>query len=338
MMILNRFLRGSMRMLIAGAALHGLSQLAAAQEIDAADFETTNLSRSKQISLVADEKAPPPPSENTPAAVPHQAPGIARVPGCTSTACANGACANGSCTARAGACGPNGCGPNGCGPHGCGCGCGPNGCRPGAACQRGANGSPMCPANGHGVAANGYSFRDAGRAIGGAGYATTRAIGQACRPMWGGRECDWNDELADGHGRWSGQGQWSGPCPEHGQHNCPHCCGWLHDQWDMFNCRNRQQGEIMRAHIHGKLAYFHPMGNGGEGVPPFGHYHLVYAANPNYSDPRDSQIYAAQGWGVPMSVPLAPTVRHTMNYSSGMPASRLTPISNVVPPRGGRGW
>lgn len=120
--------------------------------------------------------------------------------------------------------------------------------------------------------------------------------------------------------------------------NCPDCNGWMHDQWVMFNARNRQQGEIMRAHIHGKLAYFHPMGNGGEGAPPFGCYHLVYAVDPGYSDPRDSQIYAAQGWGVPMSVPLAPTVRHTMNYSTGMPSSRLTPISNVVPPRGGRRW
>ena len=81
------------------------------------------------------------------------------------------------------------------------------------------------------------------------------------------------------------------------------------------------------------MAYFTPMGNGGEGVPKFGHYQLVYAADPNYFDPRDGQVYAAQGWGVPMSVPLAPNVRYTMNYSSGMPASRLTPISNVVPLR-----
>jgi hypothetical protein len=120
--------------------------------------------------------------------------------------------------------------------------------------------------------------------------------------------------------------------------NCPDCRGWWHEQWLMFNARNREQGEILRAHKHGKLAYFHPMGNGGEGVPPFGCYHLVYAADPSYFDPRDGQIYAAQGWGVPMAVPLAPTVRHTMNYSTGIPSSRLTPISNVVPPRGGRRW
>jgi hypothetical protein len=100
----------------------------------------------------------------------------------------------------------------------------------------------------------------------------------------------------------------------------------LHDQ-------NQHNGNILCAHLHGKLAYFTPMGNGGEGLPKDGWYHLVYPADPNYFDQRDGQVYAAQGWGVPMSVPLAPTVRHTMNYSSGMPASRLTPISYGVPSR-----
>ena len=306
-MTLEKLFRCGVRMLIAGAALHGLGQMTLAEDVESAGFETSSVSRSQQVSPVADEKAPPPPAEEPQGRVQSQGPGVARVPGCTSIAGPNGACANGSCTARAG-------GPNGCRPGMPG-GCGPNGC-------------PSCRSGGGQTAGNGYTFGDAGRAWSGAGH----AIGQPFGPMCRGRQCDWNDEA--GTGSWSG----NGPCPEHGQVNCSHCRGWMHDQWAMFNARNRQQGEIMRAHIHGKFAYFHPMGNGGEGAPPFGCYHLVYAVDPGYSDPRDSQIYAAQGWGVPMSVPLAPTVRHTMNYSTGMPSSRLTPISNVVPPRGGRGW
>ena len=319
-MTLEKLFRCGARMLIAGAALHGLGQMVLAEDVESAEFETSNVSQSKQISLVSDEKAPAPPAEKAPlppadepqGRIQIAGPGVARVPGCTSIACPNGACTNGACTngscsARAGACGPNGCRPGTPGS------CGPNGC-------------PSCRTGGGGHS-SGYSFRDAGQSWNGAGHATGRAVGS----MWRGPECDWNDE--GGAGSWSG----NGPCPEHGSRNCPHCSGWLHDQWWMFNARNRQQGEILRAHIHGKFAYFHPMGNGGEGAPPFGCYHLVYAVNPDYSDPRDSQIYAAQGWGVPMSVPLAPTVRHTMNYSTGIPSSRLTPISNVVPPRGGRG-
>ena len=298
-MILKKIFRCGVRMLIAGAALHGLSQMTKAEDVQSAEFRTPNASLGKQVSLVLDEKAPPPPSEDPPGRIQSQGPGVARVPGCTSAGCQSG-----DCTARAGGCRPQGCSANGCAP-----------CR-----SRG----------------SGYTMNDVGQAWGGVGHATRRAVSQTMAPTWRGPEYDWNDEIKDGS--WPGHGSGNGPCPEHGQMNCPHCRGWLHDQWAMFNARNRQQGEILSAHIHGKFAYFHPMGNGGEGAPPFGCYHLVYAANPDYSDPRDSQIYAAQGYGVPISVPLAPTVRHTMNYSTGMPSSRLTPISNVVPPRGGRHW
>lgn len=319
----KQLFRCGVQMLLTGATLHGLSQMALAQDVESAKFQTSDVSRGKQVSLVADEKAPPPPTDQPP--VQTEGPGVAKVPGCTSIAGPGGACANGSCTARAGACGPSG-------------------CHPGMSGACGANGCPSCRVGrgGHG-AGNGYTLNDAnrawsdaGHAWSGAGRATNHAMGQAFGSVWHGPECDWNDEMNGS--AWSGHGHWNSPCPEHGRMNCPHCCGWLDDQWAMFNARNRQQGEILRAHIHGKFAYFHPMGNGGEGVPPFGCYHLVYAANPNYFDPRDGQIYAAQGWGVPMSVPLAPTVRHTMNYSTGIPSSRLTPISNVVPPRGVRHW
>jgi len=122
-------------------------------------------------------------------------------------------------------------------------------------------------------------------------------------------------------------------CHSHGCLRCRPCGGWCQQQWALCCARGQQRHARLCAHFRGKLAYFTPMGNGGEGAPPFGCYHLVYPVIPDYPDPRDGQVYAAQGYGVPMSVPLAPTVRHTMNYSSGMPASRLTQISNVVPPR-----
>ena len=318
MMTLKTILRHSgVRMLIAGAALHGIGPMILADGVVSAGFQTSDVSRGKQVSLIADEKAPPPLADDTPGRIQNAGPGVARVPGCASIASPDGACANGACTARAGACGPQGCVPGR-------TGCGANGC---PTCRSGRSG---------GMSGSGSTIGNAGRVWHGAGQATSQAMNRTLASAWRGPECDWNDELSERSNQ--GYAQGNGPCPEHGQMNCPHCCGWLHDQWGMFNARNRQQGEILRAHIHGKLAYFHPMGNGGEGVPPFGCYHLVYAVNPNYSDPRDSQIYAAQGWGVPMSVPLAPTVRHTMNYSTGIPSSRLTPISNVVPPRGGRSW
>jgi hypothetical protein len=66
-------------------------------------------------------------------------------------------------------------------------------------------------------------------------------------------------------------------------------------------------------------------------TPLFGCYDIVYPVDPFYFDKRDGQVYAAQGVGGPVSVPLAPMVRHTYNYGWGVPSSRLTPISHPVP-------
>jgi hypothetical protein len=60
-------------------------------------------------------------------------------------------------------------------------------------------------------------------------------------------------------------------------------------------------------------------------------YCYTYAYNPWYSDCRDGRVYAAYGWGAPMTVPLAPTVTNQHNYGWGIPSSRLTPISRVAP-------
>jgi hypothetical protein len=60
-------------------------------------------------------------------------------------------------------------------------------------------------------------------------------------------------------------------------------------------------------------------------------YCMTYAVNPWYADGRDGRVYAACGYGAPMTVPLAPTVTNQYNYGWGIPSGRLTPISRVAP-------
>lgn len=45
--------------------------------------------------------------------------------------------------------------------------------------------------------------------------------------------------------------------------------------------------------------------------------------DPCYCDPRDLELYSAQGYNVPVAVPLPPVVRSTYNYGWGVPSSRL---------------
>ena len=89
-------------------------------------------------------------------------------------------------------------------------------------------------------------------------------------------------------------------------------------------------GQDMINYFRCKFGYFIPTGCGGAGCPPIGHYSRVYPQDPHYFDGRDGQTWAAQGYGVPIAVPLAPVVGHQYNYSWGTPASRLTPISRVA--------
>jgi len=79
------------------------------------------------------------------------------------------------------------------------------------------------------------------------------------------------------------------------------------------------------------LGCFVPDGCCGQGCPAWGNYHLLYSANPDYFDQRDGRVYAAQGYGTPVAVPLAPNVSHMYNYGWGIPSSRLTPISTPAP-------
>lgn len=119
-------------------------------------------------------------------------------------------------------------------------------------------------------------------------------------------------------------------------------------QWFSFNMsllgeRNRQRSDVLRAscradlyekkqYLKCKFGYFCPSGGDGKGVPAFGRYSMVYPVNPDYFDSRDGQVYAAPGYGGPVSVPLAPNVNHTYNYGWGIPSSRLTPIAHPLTP------
>lgn len=62
----------------------------------------------------------------------------------------------------------------------------------------------------------------------------------------------------------------------------------------------------------------------------FGAQKDVIALDPNYAHPNDmgTNYYAAQGYGVPVSVPLPPSVRASYNYGWGLPSSRITPVTS----------
>lgn len=94
------------------------------------------------------------------------------------------------------------------------------------------------------------------------------------------------------------------------------------------NCHSGCSHEAMCDYFRCKFGYFIPTGAGGQGLPWAGHYSRVYPQDPYYRDARDGQAWAAQGYGVPIAVPLAPVVGHAYDYSWGVPSSRLTPISN----------
>ena len=102
-------------------------------------------------------------------------------------------------------------------------------------------------------------------------------------------------------------------------------------------CRDCYHGQAMSFHNkNARLAdklfgWMIPSGCCGHGCPPCGKYHMTYADQPDYINPNDTQIYAAQGYGMPITVPLAPNVNHTYNYSAGVPSSRITTIGNYNP-------
>lgn len=190
----------------------------------------------------------------------------------------------------------------------------PNGsCSPGTGAPCTAGGGAPCsngadPVASMGACPNGMCDAQYGGYYGpGGGY----------RPNW--REIDWNSSDSMGAGlRARTQAQslafenaMGGPLGHR-----PHLAN--HDP----------SGHAMVDYLRCKFGYFIPTGGGGVGVPWVGCYSRVYPQNPYYSDSRDGQTYAAQGYGVPIAVPLAPVVGHTWDYSWGVPSSRLTPVSH----------
>ena len=114
-----------------------------------------------------------------------------------------------------------------------------------------------------------------------------------------------------------------------------HVSGWLKGQSDLYRNRNRRNSGAMAGYLRAKFGYFCPTGNCGRGVPLYGKYNIHYAQNPGHVDGRDGELYQAPGYGTPVTVPLAPNVRHAYNYSWGVPSSRLTPLRQatvVAPP------
>jgi hypothetical protein len=102
---------------------------------------------------------------------------------------------------------------------------------------------------------------------------------------------------------------------------------WWCEQQFKSQCHRAYRNRAFSAWINNKFNYFKPSGCCGQGCPPIGKYSRVYAADPNYYDARDEQVYASPVTGLPTAIPLAPGVRYQYNYSWGYPGSRLTPIS-----------
>ncbi|MBW3540202.1 MAG: hypothetical protein KY476_08025, partial [Planctomycetes bacterium] len=128
----------------------------------------------------------------------------------------------------------------------------------------------------------------------------------------------------DGHGFCRGDGKWwFTHARETGHFARDPDWSWEYEG----RARYRSPSEMRLDHLRCHFGYFAPTGSCGAGTPMAGHYNLAYPVNPQYLDPRDGGIYAAQGYGAPMAVPLAPNVGHTYNYGWGVPSSRLTPIS-----------
>ncbi len=153
----------------------------------------------------------------------------------------------------------------------------------------------------------------------------------------------------------------SNRCPlPFGSHRCPLWCKhgsrYCYDdgycEWDdceedhcqCFFCRLRHCCKAPYCHLHNclyadchlcKCLYAEgPYRRGDRGgwhreVPAIGCYYMAYPVNPYHFDQRDGRIYAAQGYGYPVGVPLAPNVEHTYNYGWGLPSSRLTPVSRM---------
>lgn len=103
--------------------------------------------------------------------------------------------------------------------------------------------------------------------------------------------------------------------------------------WPKRWCRGQQLNYLARNQRLSNFLFgwLVPSGCNGQGCPPVGKYQITYADQPDYAHPQDGMAYGAQGYGVPLSVPLAPNVRQSYNYSWGTPSSRITPMGQYDP-------
>lgn len=91
--------------------------------------------------------------------------------------------------------------------------------------------------------------------------------------------------------------------------NCQQGC------WDRFKCWCKGDDcDGCRRHCHGC-----------KGCCKCGNC-CGYVQLGQYSDIRDTRLYSAQGYDVPVAVPLAPIVKHTYHYGWGVPSSRLVRV------------
>jgi len=93
----------------------------------------------------------------------------------------------------------------------------------------------------------------------------------------------------------------TGYCPAG---NCQNCYGCPCHSCCLGNCFKK-----LSLMNHGKI---HPM-------------------NPGFVDDRDTTYYSAQGYGLPVVVPMAPNVRYQYNYGWGLPSSRITKVPYGFP-------
>ena len=149
-------------------------------------------------------------------------------------------------------------------------------------------------------------------------YLAASAMGgcpEGCQTGHGDASCPYH---SDGMGGTTNTACWA--CRANHFWGCHRCC---HQ-----GCCREDCGQAMCDYFRCKFGYFIPSGAGGAGVPWVGKYSRVYPQDPHYFDQRDGQTWAAQGYGAPIAVPLAPVVGHSYNYGWGIPSSRLTPISH----------
>ena len=222
-----------------------------------------------------------------------------------------------ACDSNGAACGS--CGPNSyCGGSGGGCNCGCNcncnsncGCNCNSGCNAGGNVGCMCCNGCNGNVCNGnvcYAPMDC-NSVFSSGYGRERCRNGRCNGNGNGGYCQ-NDTTICAHSMDSGTG--SG------------CRDYWHGQSMSFRNKNARLAD----HLFGWMI---PSGCCGSGCPPCGKYHITYADQPDYINQNDTQLYAAQGYGMPITVPLAPNVNYSYNYSAGLPSSRLTQIGNYNP-------